>query len=248
MAEMLFYEKPVPLSSVHHADWTLRLPEPRFGFAASINSVVLAGIEFVEASKDYPIVFAKAAEALVPVALLGLRETKNLYVDSHGEWLDGHYVPAFIRRYPFVLAEGPGPEPVVCIDEAFEGFGKPEGEGGADGLGIGEALFLEGEPQPVLSKAMEFLGEFQRQFDRTKRFVAGLEEHDLLTEVSATITDQQSVKTHLKGLKVVDEQKLIGLSDEVALRLFRSGELSWIYAHLMSIGNLKALSQRAGLV
>jgi hypothetical protein len=241
MAEMLFYEKPVPLSSVNHADWTLRLPDPRFGFAASINSVVLAGIEFVEASKDYPIVFAKAADALVPVALLGLRETNNLYVDASGDWLSGHYVPAFIRRYPFVLAEGPGPEPVVCIDEAFEGFGKPDGESG------GEALFLEGEPQPVLSKAMEFLGEFQRQFDRTKRFVTVLEEHNLLTEVSATITDQQSVQTHLKGLKVVDEKKLLGISDEVAVGLFRSGELSWIYAHLMSISNLKALSQRAGL-
>ena len=246
MAEMLFYEKPVPLSSVNHADWTLRLPEPRFGFAASINSVVLAGIEFVEASKDYPIVFAKAADALVPVALLGLRETNNLYVDASGDWLNGHYVPAFIRRYPFVLAEGPGPEPVVCIDEAFEGFGKTDPE--AAGEAFGEALFLDGEPQPVLSKAMEFLGEFQRQFDRTKRFVAVLEEHDLLTEVSATITDQQSAQTHLKGLKVVDEKKLIGISDAIALSLFRSGELSWIYAHLMSISNLKALSQRAGLV
>ena len=246
MAEMLFYEKPVPLSSVNHADWTLRLPEPRFGFAASINSVVLAGIEFVEASKDYPIVFAKAADALVPVALLGLRETNNLYVDASGDWLNGHYVPAFIRRYPFVLAEGPGPEPVVCIDEAFEGFGKTDPE--AAGEALGEALFLDGEPQPVLSKAMEFLGEFQRQFDRTKRFVTVLEEHDLLSEVSATITDQQSTQTHLKGLKVVDEKKLIGISDAIALSLFRSGELSWIYAHLMSISNLKALSQRAGLV
>jgi hypothetical protein len=44
---------------------------------------------------------------------------------------------------------------------------------------------------------------------------------------------------------VVDEKKLLGLSDEVVLSLFRSGELSWIYAHLMSISNLKRLTHRA---
>ena len=87
MAEMLFYERPVPLSNQKHADWRLKLSEKRFEFAKSINSVVLAGIEFVEASKDYPIVFAEAGEQLVPVALLGLRDTGNIYVDAEGNWL-----------------------------------------------------------------------------------------------------------------------------------------------------------------
>nr|MCH9819506.1 SapC family protein [Gammaproteobacteria bacterium] len=101
MPEMLFYEKPVPLSNITHADWKLDRSELRYEFADKINSVVLAGIEFVEASKDYPIVFAKAGEEDVPVALLGLRATGNLYLDAKGHWLPDHYVPAFVRRYPF---------------------------------------------------------------------------------------------------------------------------------------------------
>jgi len=235
MAEMLFYEKPVPLSNQTHADWRLKLSEKRFEFAASINSVVLAGIEFVEASKDYPIVFAQAGEQLVPVSLLGLRDTGNVYVNSEGNWLADHYVPAFIRRYPFVLGEGPGPEPMVCIDEAYSGFGLEEGD----------RLFEAGEAQPILTNAMTFLGEFQRQFDRTKSFVGVLQAQSLLTQVSATIQDEAEHKTHLQGLMVVDEQKLLALDDETVLKLFRSGELSWIYAHLMSISNLKRLTDQA---
>ena len=92
---------------------------------------------------------------------------------------------------------------------------------------------------------MEFLGEFQRQFERTKRFVSVLKANDLMTEVSATVKDENAAETHLKGLMVVDEKKLLALSDEVVLSLFRSGELSWIYAHLMSISNLKRLTHRA---
>ena len=235
MPEMLFYEKPVPLSNITHADWKLDRSELRYEFADKINSVVLAGIEFVEASKDYPIVFAKAGEEDVPVALLGLRATGNLYLDAKGHWLPDHYVPAFVRRYPFVLADGPGPEPVVCIDEAYSGFSQTRGE----------PLFENGETQPILTKAMEFLGEFQRQFERTKRFVSVLKANDLMTEVSATVKDENAAETHLKGLMVVDEKKLLALSDDVVLSLFRSGELSWIYAHLMSISNLKRLTHRA---
>jgi hypothetical protein len=235
MAEMLFYERPVPLSNQKHADWRLKLSEKRFEFAKSINSVVLAGIEFVEASKDYPIVFAEAGEQLVPVALLGLRDTGNIYVDAEGNWLEDHYVPAFVRRYPFVLGEGPGPEPMVCIDEAYSGFGTE----------AGDLLFEDGAAQPVLTQAMKFLGEFQRQFERTKGFVSVLQSEALLTQVSATIQDEAEHKTHLQGLLVVDEKRLLALSDEQALKLLRSGELSWIYAHLMSISNLKRLTGRA---
>ena len=176
MAEMLFYEKPVPLSSVNHADWTLRLPEPRFGFAASINSVVLAGIEFVEASKDYPIVFAKAADALVPVALLGLRETNNLYVDASGDWLNGHYVPAFIRRYPFVLAEGPGPEPVSVLTKPLRVLGRqiprPLARPSA------RPSFLMGNPNLCCRRRWSFLASFS---------VSSIGQSDLLLFLKSTI-------------------------------------------------------------
>ena len=40
----------------------------------------------------------------------------------------------------------------------------------------------------------------------------------------------------LTGLLAVDERRLRQLRDDRLLELFRSGELSWIYRHLMSLG------------
>ena len=97
-------------------------------FAGETNSVILAGVEFSEAAKEYPIVFTQAGDKVVPVAMLGLRNEENLFVDDKGGW-DGRYIPSFVRRYPFVLAEtGETGQQAVCIDDAYEGFNDDEGE------------------------------------------------------------------------------------------------------------------------
>ena len=68
MTELLFYQKPVPLNANNHGSWRISRDGLHFGFAADINSVLLAGIEFIEACKEYPIVFAKSGDSLVPEA------------------------------------------------------------------------------------------------------------------------------------------------------------------------------------
>jgi hypothetical protein len=234
MADLLFYQKPVPLNAKTHGDWRILTDEQHYGFAADINSVLLAGIEFIEACKEYPIVFALSGERLVPVALLGFRETKNLFVSEDGKWL-GRYIPAFIRRYPFVLADATDQaQKVVCIDEAYAGFNQPDGEN----------LFEDGKARPVLDKAIEFLTEYQQQYLRTEALTKRLRDNQLLTKINARITARDGQETALDGLLVVDEKKLLELDDEKALALFRSGELAWIYAHLISVANIGALAER----
>jgi hypothetical protein len=234
MSELLFYQKPVPLNAKSHGSWRISRGDLHFGFAADINSVLLAGIEFIEACKEYPIVFAKSGDSLVPVALLGLRGTRNLFVSEQGRWL-GRYVPAFIRRYPFVLADAPDQEQkVVCIDEAYAGFNQPDGED----------LFEDGKARPVLDKAIEFLMEYQQQYLRTETLVKRLQANQLLTKINARVTANDGQETALDGLLVVDEKKLLELDDEKSLTLFRSGELAWIYAHLISIANIGTLATR----
>ncbi len=161
MANLLFYQKPVPLNKNDHKEKKIKSGNRNFAFAADTNSVILAGVEFSEAGKEYPIVFAQAGENVIPVALLGLRNAENLYVDEAGNW-DARYIPAFVRRYPFVLAEiGDAGQRAVCIDEGFEGFSDDEGE----------ALFADDEPSPLLKQAMDFLEEYQKQYVRTEAFV-----------------------------------------------------------------------------
>jgi hypothetical protein len=234
MADLLFYQKPVPLNAKTHGDWRILTGEQHFGFAAEINSVLLAGIEFIEACKEYPIVFAMSGDSLVPVALLGLRETRNLFVSEDGRWL-GRYIPAFIRRYPFVLADAADQnQKVVCIDEAYQGFNQPDGED----------LFEDGKPRPVLEKAIEFLNEYQQQYSRTEALIKRLRDNELLSKINARVTAGDGQETALEGLLVVDEKKLLALDDEKSLALFRSGELAWIYAHLISIANIGTLAAR----
>lgn len=237
MANLLFYEKPAALNKVTHKDYKIKPVGDNFKFAARTNSVILAGIEFTEASKEYPICFAKAGDSVVPVALLGLRNEENLFVDSEtGKW-DARYVPAFVRRYPFVLAEG-GEEGqrMVCIDEAYAGFSKDEGD----------PLFDGEEASPFLKQAIEFLEQYQRQYQRTERFVQRLQENDLLMALNAQVDMVDGQKFALTGLLAVDEKKLLALSDEKALEFFRSGELAWLYCHLMSLANMNRMIDRVG--
>ena len=117
MANLLFYQKPVPINKNDHKSKKIRGTDNNFKFAGKTNSVILAGVEFSEAAKEYPLVFALAGERIIPVALLGLRNEENLFLNEDGSW-DARYIPAFVRRYPFVLAETGEPgQRVVCIDE-----------------------------------------------------------------------------------------------------------------------------------
>lgn len=231
MTSLLFYEKPIALSKESHKNTKLNTQGNKFGFARNTNSVLLAGVEFTEAAKEYPIVFAKAGESTVPVALLGLRTAENLFVDADGNW-KARYIPAFVRRYPFVLGEtAKEGERMVCIDESYEGFSEADGE----------ALFENDMPTPILKQAMEFLEEYQRQYMRTENFVKRLVNHDLLKSLNAQVDLVDGNQFGLTGLMVVDEAKLLQLADDDALAFFKSGELAWVYCHLMSLGGMSAL-------
>ena len=146
MTTLMFYDKPVALNREVHKNFKIA-PSNDFKFAAKTNSIVLTRIEFIEAAKEYPIVFAKVSdEVIVPVALLSLRNDENLYVNKEGKW-DARYIPAFVRRYPFVLAENDGQQFTVCIDEASPGLNEKDGQ----------ALFDEkGGNTPFLQNALGF--------------------------------------------------------------------------------------------
>lgn len=118
MTAFAFYQKVVALNSDVHRNMRFAANEANFLFARDTTAVLLAGVEFAEAGREYPIVFIRGQDQqLRPVALLGVRNGENLFVDEQGKW-DARYIPAFVRRYPFVLAEGGAKgQLVVCIDE-----------------------------------------------------------------------------------------------------------------------------------
>jgi len=234
MAQQMYYEKPVLLDREKHRKVRVQ-PTGGFGFARKSNSLYLATAEFNEACKEYPVVFTRSPNGkVVPVAVLGLRSEENLFVDGEGRWL-ARYLPAFLRRYPFVLAEVPGQSLAVCIDEAYGGLGETEGQ----------ALFDEqGQETPFLKQTLEFLTQYQREYARTEAFCKRLEDNGLLKETNARANLRDGRTFTINGLLVVDEKKLLELPDAVVLAMFRSGELHLLTAHLLSLANIQRLADR----
>lgn len=234
MSAAPFYAKPVLLNRQGHRA-TRILPSAHFGFASQANSLYLAGVEFIEACKEYPIVFTQIGQQkIVPVAMLGLREGENLFVAADGSWR-ATYVPAFVRRYPFVLADLEGQQMGVCIDEAYAGLNEESGEALFDG---------QGNNTPFLQNALDFLNRYQVEYLRTERFCQRLKDLDLLTTMNAKAELYDGTHLMVDGLMVVDERKLQQLGDAQTIEVFRSGELSWIYTHMVSLSNLNRLVDR----
>ncbi|MCX7155903.1 MAG: SapC family protein [Rhodocyclales bacterium] len=232
MSEMMFYERVVALNDQTHAQLKVR-PATSFAYAAKTNSVPLLASEFFEAAREYPIVFARGEAGPVPAALLGLREAENLYVDSGGKW-DARYVPAFVRRYPFVPGKGAEGELLVCIDEASPCFDSKEGE----------PLFAAGKPTAQLEHAIKFLTEFHQAAALTEQLGRRLDELGLLRQADSLAQLNDGTQVRLNGLNVVDETRLRALDRDAVQELFGSNALAAIYAHLMSLGNLGTLVDR----
>ncbi len=235
MAELIFYGKVVSIDSKLHKKFRIK-PVDNFSFSAKTNSVPLVAIEFVEAAREFPIVFIKGIDnSFLPIALLGLRQSENLFVGSDGHWL-GRYIPAFIRRYPFVPSEVGQGQVVVCFDEDASEINQEEGE----------FLFDGDQPGETLRNMIALLKDYQFQALRTKELCQRLSENNLLFESNAQAELADGTSFRLSSLYVVDEKQLQELDKDTVHTLFTSGELGLIYAHLMSLGNLQRLLENLG--
>jgi len=233
MNQLLFYQKPEPLNAARHRDLRLTSDVPNFSFAAGTNSIPLMAAEFPRAALDFPIVFAGAPNSIYsPVVIVGLKNNENIFVSPDGRWL-ASYIPAFVRRYPFVLAEQPGSkELTVMIDVAYDGFSTENGQ----------KIFSENdEPSEFLRKAINFLRDFHDQGQRTGDFVQELKNLDILAPRQFQIAQAGKTVFTLRDFYVVDESRLGKLSDMQIISLARRGYLMLIYAHLFSLANMQKI-------
>lgn len=220
-----------------HQHRGLRIAPPAgFAHARACVALPLTLPEYVQAAHEYPIVFTEAGEGPRSVVLLGIRPAENLFVAADGRW-EGRYVPAIVRRYPFVLAErGDGAEPLVCVDAAHAGYGASDGE----------ALFTdEGEPSRYLGDVMSFLRAFRVEVARTRSVVEQFAQLGLLQAMKANFEPVGSDPCVLDGFRVIDGERLAGLAGAELEALARSGALAAAYAHLFSLACFTQLLSRA---
>jgi len=236
--QLLFYDNAGPVSGARHADCSIEVKD--YAFCRNVNSVPLMAVEFPMAAPEYPIVFAVGEEAVTPVVILGVRGKENLYVSKEGTW-QAKYVPAFVRRYPFVFsAQDEGKRFVLCVDESFSGFNRG---------GRGQRLFTdEKKPSPYVDNVLKFLQEYRNQFMRTQAFCKQLKELDLLEPMRAQISLDSGDQFSLSGFSAVDRKKLKALPGDKLAQLAKTDELELLYVHLQSMRNFTGVKDRLVVV
>ena len=231
----LFYNRLVMLDRQAHARLRFRAPEEYF-FAAGANLVPLLGAEFAPVAREYPIVFMSEDQGknFFPVALTGMPQGRNLFVDEKGLW-SARYVPAYVRRYPFVFAETAADQFAVCIDPSSNCLDETQGT----------PLFeSNGEPSAAMQDTVKRLGDYQRAMLLTRAFMEKLAAANVLMDANAKADLPDGRSMVWRGFWTVDETRFRDLPEDSLKEWFRSGELGLIYAHLISLGNLTDLLRR----
>lgn len=227
---VLFYSTPEPLNREQHAKLALvHQPNP-YRFALKGTAVPLTVTEFAPAGLSYPIIFA--GDDKVPLAVLGVNNEENLFVDADGAFDYRAYIPAYVRRYPFVLANDETQDRmIVCIDR------------GSDLLSeAGETPLFDakGEPTEYTQNCIKFCDDYEGERRRTESFVQLLKDNDLFELKKATFTPadangQPGQPQTVAEYFGVSEEKLNALPAEKIKELQTSGALAQIYAHLVSL-------------
>ncbi|MEZ5946483.1 MAG: SapC family protein [Hyphomonas sp.] len=237
---VLFYKQPQPLNPEQHAGLGIKqIPQP-FGFMREAHAIPVTVTEFGMCATSYPVIFV--GEDRTPVAVMGVRQGQNLFVDESGRVDDDHYVPAFARRYPFVFAaDETSDRLLLCVDRAAPMVtNQPE-----------VAFFENGQPTQFTNDAIEFCKEFERQRQATSDFMKLIRDYDLFEQKSVSFQprDMQGRETgpqqKIADYWAISEQRLNALPDDKLLELRNNGAIGAIYAHLVSLLNWQRIIQRA---
>ena len=232
----LFYQALEPLSSSEHGAWKGRLIESA-PFFAQAHAVPLTVEEFPLAQRYYPIVFSVGPNP-VPLALLGLNEGVNVFTDETGTLTSEVYVPAYVRRYPFLLAKlRPDAEELsLCFDPTAGALGPFE---------EGEPLFEDDGPSEHIRNILGFCEQFEQAGQRTAQFVKEIEEAKLLIDGEVSIQPDGAAQPFVyRGFQMISEDALRNLRGDVARKMIQSGMMGLIYAHLLSLPLIRELFGR----
>jgi len=228
---VLFYSQPEPLSPETHGKMGVKSMNGPFGFAKAGHAVPLTVGEFPLSALTGPIIFV--GDEKLPIAVMGLNAGENMFVRDDGLFEAATYIPAYIRRYPFVFAnDDNAKQMVLCVDRAAEfvvdkGFDQPFFE-------------ADGQPSAYTKNCIEFCNNFEIERQRTMSFIALLNALDLFETKVASFTPNNPDGTPGETQKIaeyfgVSEEKLNKLPTDKYIELRDNGALAQIHAHLLSL-------------
>jgi hypothetical protein len=233
----LFYRSLEALNSGQHSKYRIRRLEsaPIMGTSHAVPVTV---DEFALLQRHYPIVFSVGPDP-VPLALMGLSEGINAYLDENGMAREQNlYIPAYMRRYPFLLARlrPESDELSLCFDSTSGAVGE---------FDDGEPLFDGDQPSEATKAILQFCEQFETAGQRTAAFIEELKKTDLLMDGEVAIQPEGSDQPFIyRGFRMVDEEKLRELRGDELRKMNQSGLLALIYAHLFSLSQIRDVFAR----
>jgi hypothetical protein len=236
--QVLFYKKPEPLSLEQHRNLGVKQIAAPFSFLKTAHAVPITVSEFGVVATCYPIIFV--GEDKTPVAVMGVRQNENEFVDANGQPDPDSYIPAFVRRYPFVFASDPKNDKLLlCVDvEAAMVSSQPD------------VAFFDGDkPSKFTEDAIEFCKEFERQRRATVEFIEMIDKAGLFEQKSVSFTPRDAQGNPGAPQKIADyyaisEEGLNALADGQFNDIRNTGALAAVYAHMVSLLNWQRVIQR----
>jgi hypothetical protein len=209
-------------------------------FACEGAAIPISHSEFQVAGKEYPIVFISSdRQTFNAVAVVGMSTAENLYV-ADGKWADGHYIPAYARRYPFCMAKMnvnrvEQKNRLICVEESSLDEG-------------GEAMFDDaGKPSEKWQSLERLLGDYEADLERTREMCSILADYGLLepfTMQAKMNPDKGGANMQMGGMHRVAEKNLENLNAAQMKNLVRRGIMGRIYIHLLSLEHFGRLLDR----
>jgi hypothetical protein len=233
--QLLIYETAVPVSPARHGRHSVEVGG-NYAFSAGVNAVPLMAVEILRAVTEYAVVFTGMGDDIMPAVVLGVKGEQNLYLGPDGQW-KAKYIPAFIRRYPFVFSTSADSKTfTLCVDEAYPGLNTE---------GRGQRLFGDdGRPSPYVDQVLSFLKEYQAHFVRTQALGRRLKEYGLLEPMQAKVTTPSGATLSLTGFMAANRSRLRELPAEQLATLAKTDELELLYLHLYSMRNFNDVKDR----
>ena len=231
----LFYNDLMPLNSRDHSSWKAGSSDTA-PWLVGQHAIPLTVDEFQQAQRHFPIVFSSGENPL-PLALMGLNEGVNVFVDDNGKVTEPVYIPAYIRRYPFMLAKlrPESDELSLCFDPTANTVGEDV---------EGDRLFNDdATASEATSQILNFCEQFEQAGQRTRAFMDELKKHDLIMEGEMSIAQSQAPDKPFiyRGFQMVNQEKLRELRGDQLRTWNQNGLLPLVHAHLFSMELMRDL-------
>jgi hypothetical protein len=232
----LFYQDLMPLNSRDHGAWKSRTTD-KAPWLSKQHAIPLTVEEFPAAARNYPIIFS-AGDNPVPLALMGLNEGVNVFVDADGKVSENVYIPAYVRRYPFLLAKlRPDSEELsLCFDPTSDLIGEFE---------EGASLFDGDQPSEGCKALLNFCEQFEQAGQKSQAFMEELTKHNLLMDGEVAIQQEGIEQPFIyRGFRMIDQEKLRDIRGDILRGWNQNGLLPLIYAHLFSLELIREIFGR----